>query len=116
MNHEGRWAAIRTLPAVTVVAAAMLAASPGFGQQGHPLAGSWHGEWGPPDDRMDLTIIMNWDGQRVTGLVNPVTDRTQAGLGPQNALGFLELRGSAIGVRDDAGPGLLIAGCDRRRD
>jgi hypothetical protein len=77
MNHEGRWAAIRTLPAVTVVAAAMLAASPGFGQQGHPLAGSWHGEWGPPDDRMDLTIIMNWDGQRVTGLVNPVTDRTQ---------------------------------------
>ena len=77
MNLEGRWAGTRALSAVAVMAAAMMAASPGFGQQGHPLAGSWHGEWGPPGDRTDLTVIMNWDGQRVTGLVNPVTDRTQ---------------------------------------
>lgn len=26
---------------------------------------------------MDLTVILDWDGQRVTGLVNPVTDRAQ---------------------------------------
>lgn len=26
---------------------------------------------------MDLTVIMNWDGRRVVGLVNPVTDRAQ---------------------------------------
>jgi len=26
---------------------------------------------------MDLTLIMDWDGQRVTGLVNPVTDRAE---------------------------------------
>ena len=77
MILEGRRAGTRALPAAAMVAAAILAASPGFGQQGHPLAGSWHGEWGPPDNRKDLTIIMNWDGQRVTGLVNPVTDRTQ---------------------------------------
>ncbi len=24
---------------------------------------------------MDLTVIMDWDGTAVTGLVNPVTDR-----------------------------------------
>ena len=26
---------------------------------------------------MDLTVIMDWDGQRLTGLVNPVTDRAR---------------------------------------
>ena len=62
---------------LSAVAAMLLAVGPAFGQQGHPLAGSWHGEWGPPGNRMDLTVIIDWDGQRVTGLVNPVTDRTR---------------------------------------
>jgi hypothetical protein len=46
-------------------------------QEGHPLVGSWHGEWGPPEDptAMDLTLIIDWDGSELTGLVNPVTDR-----------------------------------------
>ena len=57
----------------------MVLAAPVLGQQGHPLTGSWHGEWGLPGaaDPMDLTVIMNWDGSAVTGLVNPVTDRAQ---------------------------------------
>jgi hypothetical protein len=25
---------------------------------------------------MDLTVIIDWDGQQMTGLVNPVTDRS----------------------------------------
>lgn len=52
---------------------------PAVAQQGHPLTGSWHGEWGRPgsEDHMDLTVIMDWDGSAVTGLVNPVTDRAQ---------------------------------------
>jgi len=62
---------------VAVVAATMIAANSSLGQQGHPLSGSWHGEWGQPADRMDLTVILNWDGQRLTGLVNPVTDRAE---------------------------------------
>ena len=54
-----------------------LSAGPVLGQQGHPLSGSWHGEWNPPGgaDPMDLTVIMDWDGTAATGLVNPVTNR-----------------------------------------
>lgn len=46
-------------------------------QEGHPLVGSWHGDWSLPDgsEKSDLTVIMDWDGEAVTGLVNPVTDR-----------------------------------------
>lgn len=77
MNLSERWTGTGALWGVTAVAAALMVASPGIGQQGHPLAGSWHGEWGPPGDRTDLTVIMDWDGHRLTGLVNPVTDRTQ---------------------------------------
>lgn len=56
----------------------LAATAPGLrAQEGHPLVGSWHGDWGLPDspDRRDLTVIMDWDGESVTGLVNPVTDR-----------------------------------------
>jgi len=77
MNLSERWTGIRPLSGAALVAAALMAVHPGFAQQGHPLAGSWHGEWGPPGDRSDLTVIMDWDGQRVTGLVNPVTDSAE---------------------------------------
>ena len=50
---------IRRRTAVALVLATLIGTSPGFGQQGHPLSGSWHGEWGPPGDRTDLTVIIN---------------------------------------------------------
>ena len=67
----------RTLHAAMLLACG--AAGTVLGQQGHPLTGSWHGVWGPPggSDPMDLTVIMDWDGTAVTGLVNPVTDRAR---------------------------------------
>jgi hypothetical protein len=77
MNQRQRWTGLGAVSGVAAMAATLIAASPSFGQQGHPLSGSWHGEWGPPADRTDLTVIMDWDGQRLTGLVNPVTDRAQ---------------------------------------
>ena len=41
-------------------------------QEGHPLTGTWYGEFGPnATKRSDLTVIMNWDGKNVTGIVNP---------------------------------------------
>jgi hypothetical protein len=44
-------------------------------QQGHPLVGSWHGTWGPNEkDRTDVTVIFNWDGKSITGLLNPGLD------------------------------------------
>lgn len=41
-------------------------------QEGHPLAGSWHGTRGPSaQKRTDITVIMDWDGGQLTGMVNP---------------------------------------------
>jgi hypothetical protein len=43
-----------------------------FAQEGHPLVGSWHGDRGPnAKTRTDVTLIMDWDGTQLTGLVNP---------------------------------------------
>src|SRR5687768_4256279 len=49
-----------------------LAGTPAVAQEGHPLVGSWHGDRGPSaKSRTDVTLIMDWDGTQVTGLVNP---------------------------------------------
>jgi len=41
-------------------------------QQGHPLTGTWLGDWGEDgDDRNFLTLILQWDGSTVSGLANP---------------------------------------------
>jgi hypothetical protein len=44
-------------------------------QQGHPLTGTWSGDWGPaPTQRNALTLVLNWDGKNVTGVINPGPD------------------------------------------
>jgi hypothetical protein len=41
-------------------------------QEGHPLVGSWHGDRGATAKaRTDITLIMDYDGERITGVVNP---------------------------------------------
>ena len=41
-------------------------------QYGHPLKGSWSGDWGPnEDDRRRLLLLLDWDGSAVTGTINP---------------------------------------------
>lgn len=37
-------------------------------QEGHPLVGTWQGEWGAGNF---LTLIMTWDGQKIVGTTNP---------------------------------------------
>ena len=48
----------------------------GLAQQGHPLSGTWTGDWGPPSQpkRNPVTFVMNWDGKNVTGQINPGPD------------------------------------------
>ena len=47
----------------------------GFAQQGHPLTGTWSGDWGAaPGQRTAVTFVLNWDGQKVTGIINPGPD------------------------------------------
>ena len=46
-------------------------------QEGHPLVGSWHGDWGTGGaGRQDLTVVIDYapDGADVTGIANPGYD------------------------------------------
>jgi hypothetical protein len=46
-----------------------------FAQQGHPLTGTWSGDWGlSPTQRNQITFVLNWDGKSVTGQINPGPD------------------------------------------
>jgi hypothetical protein len=56
---------------VTLLACVTLAVSV-FAQEGHPLKGTWLGDWGPnKNDRNQVTIVMDWDGKQITGQINP---------------------------------------------
>jgi hypothetical protein len=58
-----------------VLAAVLTLTAPAAAQEGHPLTGTWYGEFrtaGNP--ARDLTVIMSWDGQKITGTVNPGPD------------------------------------------
>jgi len=61
----------------TVVLAIVLAACVADvrAQEGHPLVGTWHGTWGPTAaERHDVTIVLEFDGKAVTGMLNPGPD------------------------------------------
>ena len=57
-------------------------------QYGHPLTGSWSGDWGATKDtRTRLLLELNWDGKAVTGTVNPGPNAVplqKASLDPSN--------------------------------
>ena len=55
--------------AVTVLLAFALAA---FAQEGHPLTGTWHGEWSPaPGKNARIVMFLKWDTKNVVGTLNP---------------------------------------------
>ena len=44
-------------------------------QEGHPLTGTWSGDWGPaPNQRTHITMVMAWDGKTISGTINPGPD------------------------------------------
>ena len=57
------------------VAALMMAlavALPASAQFGHPLKGSWTGDWGTSkENRTHVVLELNWDGKAITGTINP---------------------------------------------
>jgi|SRR5579871_3546104 len=60
-----------------------------FAQQGHPLTGTWNGDWGStPAQRNQVTLVMKWDGQKVTGLMNPGPDATPLATVTMNPAGW----------------------------
>jgi hypothetical protein len=53
----------------------LVLAAPVLAQEGHPLVGSWHGDRGPGTaSRTSVTLIIDWDGTVLSGLVNPVDE------------------------------------------
>ncbi len=62
--------------------------------QGHPLKGSWLGDWGPDKThRTPVLIEMDWDGKVVTATLNPGPEAvrfTKAELNPADWTVHLE--------------------------
>ena len=60
---------------LTLFVAGLTGSVPAVAQEGHPIKGSWVGEWGPAKTHSDdLLMVLNWDGKAITGMVNPGTD------------------------------------------
>ena len=52
--------------------AALLFASAAFAQFGHPLKGSWSGDWGASAaNRTHVVLDIGWDGKTLTSSLNP---------------------------------------------
>jgi hypothetical protein len=62
---------MRSMRACLWLAAAMALAVAAAAQEGHPLTGTWYGDYGAGSQQRDLTVIMKWDGRAVTGTINP---------------------------------------------
>jgi hypothetical protein len=63
----------RSIVAVCVAACLGIGASV-VAQEGHPLSGTWSGDYGAGAQRTHVTVVMNWDGKNVTGIINPGPD------------------------------------------
>jgi len=58
-----------------ICAVALLAPTSATTQEGHPLTGTWSGDWGADaKTRTRITLVMEWDGKAVTGTINPGPD------------------------------------------
>jgi hypothetical protein len=59
---------------IAIIAAVALAA-PAFAQMGHPLKGSWSGEWWVKKGEENRVLLdFDWDGKALKGVLNPGTD------------------------------------------
>ena len=57
---------------ILLFVACIMIAIPMLSQEGHPLVGSWHGNWGTSaTSRTDITVIIDWDGKVISGVMNP---------------------------------------------
>jgi len=73
MQANGRKDAMKS---VCLVCCAICLATVAFAFAAQPaqdlLSGTWTGDWGPsPSDRNQVTVELKWDGQNVTGIINP---------------------------------------------
>jgi hypothetical protein len=63
---------VRNIIAPICILACVGAILPTWAQEGHPLTGTWSGDWGSgPTQRNHITLVLNWDGKTVSGTLNP---------------------------------------------
>jgi hypothetical protein len=62
---------MRSSRAGLLFAAAMALTVGAIAQEGHPLTGTWYGEYGAVSQQRDLTVILRWDGRVISGTINP---------------------------------------------
>ena len=61
--------AVRRVPGLLL---ALLIAAPALAQFGHPLKGTWSGDWGTSKENQTHVVLeLNWDGKVITGNINP---------------------------------------------
>jgi hypothetical protein len=79
--------------AFAVLAVASIASA----QFGHPLKGSWSGDWGVGNsNRQHVVLNLNWDGKAISGVINPGTNEvtlTTATLDPSTWMVHFEGNG-----------------------
>ena len=64
----------RMLRLIAITAMVALVA-PAFAQMGHPLKGSWSGEWWVKKGEENRVLLdFDWDGKALKGMLNPGTD------------------------------------------
>jgi hypothetical protein len=60
---------------IFILLAGLVAFSSVFAQEGHPLKGSWIGAWEGNELHGEFVLlVLNWDGNNITGTINPGTD------------------------------------------
>jgi hypothetical protein len=59
--------------AAALCAAAGMAAT-GWAQEGHPLSGTWHGEWTAGGKKTPVLLLLKWESRMITGVINPGTE------------------------------------------
>ena len=73
---------------ITVAGACLALAAPALAQEGHPLKGSWIGEWQGNETHSEFVLlVLDWNGREITGTINPGTDNieiTHAELDPSD--------------------------------
>ena len=58
--------------AILVLSLVCLLSLAALAQEGHPLTGSWHGEWHPaPNQKTPVLFYMKWNAKEVEGMINP---------------------------------------------
>jgi len=63
-------------------------------QEGHPLSGSWHGDWGSgANQRTPIVMFLKWNNKDVEGTLNPGKNGTplkSVTLNPANSTVHIE--------------------------